>query len=386
MVIDLRTLTLVSKNLSRRKGRAIASSIGLILAIAVIVSTLTVSGAMQTSIGNELEKYGPSIVVTPNFEKVSIPYGSVVIGNNLFSEDSIDKIYAIPDSVSIRVLSPKLYNQVKYGNNTILVVGLFPEKEIQLKTWWNVTGSLPQNDTSEILLGSELKVALDAQIGSSITFSNSSFIVAGVLDQTGSIDDYSIFMPLHVSQKLFNRDGKISEINVGVFRNGNTIEKISNQIMEAIPDTKAIPITQAVGTRMLVVQQTANFSLLLASIILIVGIAGIMNTMQASVHQRMGEIGVLVSLGADNIHLYKMFLSEAFILGLIGGLVGAAVGIAASFVMGPLLINTSISLVEIPLFVVPFAIGLSVVASVGASLYPTWRASKIDPVAALKAA
>ena len=231
-----------------------------------------------------------------------------------------------------------------------------------------------------------MKVPLNAQIGSSITLSNSSFIVTGVLDQTGSIDDYSIFMPLHVSQKLFNRDGKISEINVGVFRNGNTIEKISNQIMEAIPDTKAIPITQAVGTRMLVVQQTANFSLLLASIILIVGIAGIMNTMQASIHQRMGEIGVLVSLGADNIHLYKMFLSEAFILGLIGGLVGAAVGIAASLVMGPLLINTSISLVEMPLFVVPFAIGLSVVASVGASLYPTWRASKIDPVAALKAA
>ena len=138
----MRTLTLVSKNLSRRKGRAIASSIGLILAIAVIVSTLTVTGAMQTKIGNELEKYGPSIVVTPSSEKVSIPYGSVVIGNNLLPEDSIDKIYAIPDSENIRVLSPKLYNQVKYGNNSILVVGLFLEKEIQLKTWWNVTGHI----------------------------------------------------------------------------------------------------------------------------------------------------------------------------------------------------------------------------------------------------
>ena len=143
---------MVSKNLSRRKGRAIASSIGLILAIAVIVSTLTVTGAMQTKIGNELEKYGPSIVVTPNSEKVTIPYGSVVIGNNLLAENSIDKIYAIPDSENIRVLSPKLYNQINYGNNTILVVGLFPEKEIQLKTWWNVTGSLPQNDTEEILI------------------------------------------------------------------------------------------------------------------------------------------------------------------------------------------------------------------------------------------
>jgi len=377
---------LVSKNLSRRKGRAIASSIGLILAIAVIVSTLTVTGAMQAKIGNELEKYGPSIVVTPNSEKVTIPYGSVVIGNNLLDENSIDKIYAIADSENIRVLSPKLYDQINYGNNSILVVGLFPEKEIQLKTWWNVTGSLPQNNTAEILLGSELKAALSAQIGSSIILGNSSFVVTGILDQTGSIDDYSIFMPLNVSQQLFNRDGKISEINVGVINEGNTLEEISNQIMEAIPNAKAIPITQAAGTRTLAVQQTASFSLLLASIILVVGIGGIMNTTQASVNQRMSEIGVLVSLGADNSHLYNMFLSEAAILGLIGGIVGTAMGIAASLLMGPLLINTPISLLELPLFVIPLAIGLSVAASVGASLYPTWRASKIDPVKALKAA
>ena len=375
---------MVLKNLSRRKGRAIASSIGLILAIAVIVSTLTVTGAMQTKIGNELEKYGSSIVVTPNSEKVTIPYGSVVIGNNLLDENSIDKIYAIADSENIRVLSPKLYNQVKYGNNTILVVGLFLEKEIQLKTWWNVTGSLPQNNTAEILLGSELKGALYTQISSSIILGNSSFVVSGILDQTGSIDDYSVFMPLNVSQKLFNRDGKISEINIGV-TDGKMIDEISNQIMEAIPNAKAIPITQAAGTRTLAVQQTASFSLLLASIILVVGIGGIMNTTQASVNQRMGEIGVLMSLGADNSHLYKMFFSEAVILGLIGGVIGSAIGIASSLLMGPLLINTQISLVELPLLVIPLAIGLSVVASVAASLYPTWRASKIDPVAALKA-
>ena len=375
---------MVLKNLSRRKGRAIASSIGLILAIAVIVSTLTVTGAMQTKIGNELEKYGSSIVVTPNSEKVTIPYGSVVIGNNLLDENSIDKIYAIADSENIRVLSPKLYNQIKYGSNTILVVGLFLEKEIQLKTWWNVTGSLPQNNTAEILLGSELKGALYTQISSSIILGNSSFVVSGILDQTGSIDDYSVFMPLNVSQKLFNRDGKISEINIGV-TDGKMIDEISNQIMEAIPNAKAIPITQAAGTRTLAVQQTASFSLLLASIILVVGIGGIMNTTQASVNQRMGEIGVLMSLGADNSHLYKMFFSEAVILGLIGGVIGSAIGIASSLLMGPLLINTQISLVELPLLVIPLAIGLSVVASVAASLYPTWRASKIDPVAALKA-
>src|SRR3990170_6847242 len=133
----LRTLTLVSKNLSRRKGRAIISSIGLILAIAVIISTFTVSGAMQTQVGNEIEKYGPNIIVTPNTQSINVPYGSIVIGNITIPEDSVEKILTIPNKANVRVLSPKLFNQIQYGNNTLLVVGLFPEKELQLKKWWN---------------------------------------------------------------------------------------------------------------------------------------------------------------------------------------------------------------------------------------------------------
>src|SRR3990172_5711013 len=117
----LRTLTLVSKNLSRRKGRAIISSIGLILAIAVIVSTFTVSAAMQAQVGNEIDKYGPNIVVTPDSQSINVPYGSVVIGNVLFSESLIYQMYNITNSANIRVISPKLYNQIQYNNHTILV-------------------------------------------------------------------------------------------------------------------------------------------------------------------------------------------------------------------------------------------------------------------------
>ena len=354
------------------------------MAIAVIVSTFTVSAAMQTQVGNEIDKYGPNIVVTPNTQSINVPYGSVVIGNVVMSEDAVNKILTIPNKANINILSPKLYNQIQYQNNTILVVGVIPANELKLKKWWNITGSLPKNDTNEILIGSALKEPLNLAVGSSIQISNSSFTVTGILDETGSVDDYSIFMPLHVAQSLFGFEGKVSEIDVGALCNNCPVEVIAQQIMGAVPGAKAIPIKRAVETRMLAVQQTANFSLLLASIILIVGVAGIMNTMLASVHERIKEIGVFMSLGADNSHLYKMFISEAVILGLIGGLVGTAVGIVASLLMGPLLINIPISLVELPLFVIPLAIGLSVSASVIASLYPTWRASKIDPVKALK--
>src|SRR3990172_9758729 len=103
----LRTLTLVSKNLSRRKGRAIISSIGLILAIAVIVSTFTVSAAMQAQVGNEIDKYGPNIVVTPDTRSINVPYGSVTVGNITIPENATDRIYTIPNKININVLSPK---------------------------------------------------------------------------------------------------------------------------------------------------------------------------------------------------------------------------------------------------------------------------------------
>ncbi len=380
----MHTLTLVSKNLSRRKARTIISSIGLILAIAVIVSTFTVSGAMQTQVGNEIEKYGPNIVVTPNTQSINVPYGSVVIGNVLFSEEAVDKIFTIPNKANIRVLSPKLYNQIQYENSSILIVGFIPGSEIELKKWWMIDGELPRNDTNEILIGSVIKSAFDLEIGSVIPIGNSSFTVTGLLGETGAVDDYSIFMSLRVAQSIFSLEGKVSEIDVGALCNTCPVEVIAQEIMDAVPDVKAIPIKQAVETRMQAVQQTANFSLLLASIILVVGVAGIMNTMLASVHERIKEIGVFMSLGADSRHLYKMFFSESIILGLVGGLIGTLAGILSSILLGPLLVNITISLAELPLYVMPLAIGLSVFASVGASLYPTWRASKIDPVKALK--
>ena len=381
----MRTLTLVTKNLSRRKVRAIISSIGLILAISVIVSTFTVSNAMQAQIGNEIDKYGPNIVVTADSQSINVPYGSVVIGNVLFSEDAISQMYEIPNKANINVISPKLYNQIQYQNQSILVIGIIPDKELELKKWWNITGSLPENDTKQILLGSAIKNGLNLQEGSSIILDNRTFLVTGSLAETGSTDDYAIFIPLHNAQALFNLEGKISEADVAALCNDCPVEDLADQIMKAVPDVRATPIKQAVETRMQAVQQTANFSLVLASIILLVGFAGIMNTMLASVHERIKEIGVFMSLGADKTHLYKMFLSESVILGLVGGLVGLAVGVVASLIMGPLLINVPISLAQLPFYVIPLCIGLSVGASVVASLYPTWRASKIDPVKALKA-
>ncbi|MCK5669741.1 FtsX-like permease family protein, partial [Candidatus Bathyarchaeota archaeon] len=111
----------------------------------------------------------------------------------------------------------------------------------------------------------------------------------------------------------------------------------------------------------------------------------VMNTMVSSVHQRRREIGVFLSLGADSVFVYRIFLFEAVLLGLVGGVLGAGLGVGASILIGPLMLSTATSISNVPTFVVPLSLGISVVSCLVASLYPTWRATKIDPVSALKA-
>ncbi len=380
----MRVTTLVLKNLSRRKGRSIFSSIGLILATAVIVSVFTITRSMEVQISDEIEKYGPNIIVTPKAESISVPYGSVVIGDVTIPESSVYKIYAIPNKQNIRVVSPKLYGQVQYGNNSILIVGIIPEMEIELKKWWNVSGSLPQNDSNEAIAGSAVKSSLGLTIGSTIQVKNISLTIVGFLMEMGSIDDYSIFLPLRTAQKLLNLTDRVSIIEVGALCRNCPVEVISQQIMDTIPGVKATPIKQAVETRMKTVEQTASFSLLLASIILIVGCASVMNTMLTSIHERMREIGIFMALGADNSHLYKMFLLESAILGLISGLIGTIVGLFLSIILGSTLIKVTINPADAPIYTIPLAIILSVSVCLIASLYPAWRATKIDPVKALR--
>ena len=97
----MRTESLVLKNLARRKGRTVLNSIGLILAIAVIVATITISNSMEIKIGEEVEKYGPNVVVTPDTKSINVPYGSVTVGSSTFDEATLKNLETIENAVNI---------------------------------------------------------------------------------------------------------------------------------------------------------------------------------------------------------------------------------------------------------------------------------------------
>ena len=125
----------------------------------------------------------------------------------------------------------------------------------------------------------------------------------------------------------------------------------------------------------------------LVAVSLVVSIVGITNAMLIAVYERYREIGTMKCLGALDRHIVLLFLVESFYQGLVGGLLGFAIGMGSAIFMAGftagfdiMLYASKIRLLSIFLGSVFLATALSMVAT----LYPAWRASKLNPVEALR--
>ena len=139
------------------------------------------------------------------------------------------------------------------------------------------------------------------------------------------------------------------------------------------PSSRLSTITSTIGT-------LSSMMMAIGAISLVVAAVSIFNVMMMSVNERVQEIGILLSIGTEKGEVRRMFLYEAFILGIVGGGVGAV----ASFVIGysvvsALLGTTAYFFLWENLIYLPVGMAVGIVVCVLSGLYPAWRASNMDP-------
>ena len=120
--------------------------------------------------------------------------------------------------------------------------------------------------------------------------------------------------------------------------------------------------------------------LIVALISLVVGGVGIMNIMLVSVTERTREIGLRMAVGARSYHVLRQFLIEAVMLCLFGGILGVLLGRAATQVVH--YVQKWPMEMSIPAIVAAFAVSVSIGIVFG--FYPAWKASRLDPIEALR--
>ncbi len=381
----------VIKDVMRRKRRVLYATLGVVIGTATVVGILTVAVAGQARIYNQLEKYGPNLAVVPAINNLdmklgNMSLGTLSVGENYISEGKLPRIREIADGEirmalkiedegDIAIIAPKLYINTKVGETSVMVVGVEPEEESKIKTWWKIREGGFLEGKDQALIGGIAAEILKLKVGDNIPLNGANVTATGILEETGSNDDYQIFVPIGTLQRAFAKEGLVSSIDIRALCNACPVEIIANGINQNIPGVRAVAVRQIAAAEMGMMEKMSKFLLGLAGITLAVGLFGVVNTMMTSVHERIKDIGIMRAVGASRSQIVKVFIYEAIIIGIIGGIIGYTVGTLLAYAVGPLIFEGT-TVAYVPQYF-PLALALAIVVAAIATVYPAFRATKI---------
>jgi ABC-type antimicrobial peptide transport system permease subunit len=234
-------------------------------------------------------------------------------------------------------------------------------------------------------------------VGQKVYVKGSSFKVLGVFKERGGggfiNEDDRVYVPITTAlRRLFGSDNVLSNISVEG-RSESQMSKTQSEVEEVLKKRHKIgtgkPNDFIIFNNATAAQnsqdQAADFEQLincLAAVALIVGGIGIMNIMLVSVTERTREIGIRKAIGAKRNNILMQFLMEALFLSLTGGFIGVIMGIAFTLWGLPKIKPTwETSLTMTPIFV---AFGFSALVGIFFGFYPALKASKLNPIEALR--
>lgn len=242
-------------------------------------------------------------------------------------------------------------------------------------------------------------------IGQQIRIGTQTFRVIGTLAPKGGAafgaSDSSVFIPFRAFQKHLSNSTYLSQIDLEV-DDQNNINLLIQEITTLLETRHHIPrgtvddfsaVTAGQLLQEANVATAAIASLLggIAAISLTVGGISIINIMLVSVTERTREIGIRLAVGARRGDIRNQFLIEALVLCLLGGVIGIALGIFIGWLAVGVLINTIVrggGGSSVPVMVSPATLILPFVVSAAVGLifglYPAIRASRLDPIAAIR--
>ncbi len=382
---------IVAKDVVRRKRRIFYAALGVVIGTMTVVGTLTIALAGQSKIYNQLEKYGPNLTIVPAISNLDmklgdLSMGTVTVGENYIPEETLPQIRQIADGEirmaldiedegNIATIAPKLFINTRVRDASVMVVGVDPREELNIRTWWEIKQGEYLNQADQALVGATTAELLKLNTGDTIALNGSDVAVSGILGETGSNDDYQIFVPLKTLQTAFNKQGLVSSVDIRALCNACPVETIADAINQDISGLRAVAVKQIAASEMGLVEKMNSLMLALAGITLAVGLFGVVNTMMASVHERVKDIGIMRAVGASRGQIIKVFIYEAIIIGIIGGIFGYAIGTLLAYAIGPVIFE-GVVISYVPQYL-PLALAIAAFIAIAATIYPAFSATKI---------
>ena len=410
---------LAFKALRARKLRSSLTIIGIIIGSAIILALIASSSGLSAGIQAQVSKIGANTLTVSSAGGFFAPGGSGSTQSYKLTQQDVNTIKTF-QGVSDVIPYYSQRATISYGSNSIQDAELIGVDPSALFTMYNglslYSGTLPDaydpsaaavgysiafptGSSDQLTLNQMVSVTLGSSTSGSLTF-----LARGILSEYGrslftDIDD-TIFISLQSAQILMK-----SQYYSGLYiltDSAGDVTTVQKEI-ETYYGTQ-VRVMNAGSMVSSVESITSQMTVFLGSIgavSLFVAAVGITNTMFVSVMERTREIGIMKALGFKGKQIMGMFLSEAILSGVVGGVGGTMVGYVLSFMIGGSLSSfsgfgigggppgqsssssttfTPVFTPELLAFSLLFPIGIAVLAG----LYPAWRASRMNAVVALK--
>lgn len=380
-------LSIALRHITYRKRGTLLSVAAIALAVAISLTSVSLQDGFSDMLFNIIVEDLPHVTVSPREGDDYIHLYKTLL----------DNIWAIPGVVAV---SPGLGAQATFIHKdnveNVAMSGVNPE---DIDKIYNIAqyvdrGDLDSiDDGKKVVMGKKLADNLKLKLGETVYVSfpdarPTSLVLSGIFNSpTGWPEDIA-FVSLSTARDFLGEGDVVSSVDIklnDVYRADAVAGELHEYGYEADSWQQLFPEI----LRTLAIEQFQNRLIML--LILIIAAFGIGSVMYMLVNEKTSEIGMLMALGASGGNIRNIFLIESCILGLMGGAAGAVIGLAMSLYLKSMEITMEApggQQITLPVLINPWnfltIVLVAAALSVIAGAYPAWKASRLDPVEAIK--
>jgi len=394
------TVRIALRALRRNKMRSLLTMLGIIIGVASVICVVGLTTGATKQVEDQVRSLGESVltVFSGNFTSGAVKggWGSAPT----LTVDDAQAIAQLPNTVAV---SPEVRDREQVLANGLnwntMVQGEGPDYP-QIRNWKIASGVMfTEQDVRSLAKSAVLgKTVVDElfpnenPLGQVIRVRNIPFTVIGVLAPKGFTlwgqdQDDVVLVPYSSHMHRITARNFVNSILVEAASDG-VIDQVQQEITDLLTARhRSLEPDFTVRTQLELMQRVSDTSQQMvfllsgvAAVSLLVGGIGIMNIMLVSVTERTREIGIRMAVGARARDIVVQFLIEAVTLSAIGGAMGIALGVGSAMLISALKHTPSVT----PAQWIAVAFASSAVIGVVFGFYPAWKASKLDPIDALR--
>jgi ABC-type antimicrobial peptide transport system permease subunit len=368
---------MVIKNLLRRKTRTLLTIVGISVGVAAIVGLGAMADGLEAGYSSMLAGSKADLVISqPDAYDISLSVLDERIGLD------------IADMPEVSAMSGMLQGWSQTEGEPFLFVFGYPEDSFVLERFQIIEGGgLDSRVTrgargTPVLIGSALAEVTEKSVGDSIRLGDSIFRVVGIYQTGDGFEDSGAVMNLADAQEIVGKSRQVSLFYVQL-KDPSLSDRFVKRVERQLSDVSISGVDEFADEQMMQ-DMLEIFVWVIGGLAIIIGGVGMMNAQLMSVSERTREIGVLRAVGWSSRRVLVMILSETILVSLAGGLLGVGLGWSLLYLLSTETVYMGLTNADlqtdllVQAFVVVFTLGLF------GGLYPSWRASRLQPVEALR--